>query len=113
MRLISKSFPWSIDIMYTPLITCEMVWDAIYAALQEPLADSEWGLLLDREETRQRVERAAKKRSDRDKILKRIDWLGEKTLFKGLEKDEAFQRLRLIPGADPCAETWMVRFGEP
>jgi len=114
MRLFSKAFPWSIDIMNTPVINCEQVWDAVYAALQEPLADSEWGLIVDDEECRKRLEKAARKRAEIDeegKALKRIDWLGEKTLFKGLEKDEEFTRARLLPGLKACSETWVVKFG--
>jgi hypothetical protein len=127
MRLFSKSFPWSIDIMNTPGINCEQVWDAVYAALQEPIADSEWGLIVDNEECRKRVEKAARKRyemidkdsgndnlnrsSSNSKGLKRIDWLGEKTLFKGLEKDDEFAKTRLLPGLQVCSETWVVKFG--
>lgn len=35
IRLISKEFPWTIDIMALSPITCELVWDALYAGLQE------------------------------------------------------------------------------
>lgn len=57
------------------------------------------------------IEKAAYKREqmDYDKRLKRVDWLGNGTLFIGLEKDEEYQQLRLLPGAQDCPETWVVR----
>lgn len=114
IRLISKSFPWTIDVKSAHgSITCELIWDALYFGLQEPLADSEWGMILLDDDLRERIERAARKREekDNDKRLKRIDWLGDNTLFKGLEKDEPFEKLRLLPRAEACLETWVVRLG--
>ncbi|EGO00212.1 hypothetical protein SERLA73DRAFT_180675 [Serpula lacrymans var. lacrymans S7.3] len=116
-RIISKAFPWTIDIK-TPansIVTCGMVWDAIYSALQEPIADSEWGLAIVEKSRKEAIEKAAKLREekDKDKRMKRIDWLGDTTLFKGLEKDEEFQKMRLLPGTKACPETWIVRFGKP
>ncbi|KAF5383393.1 hypothetical protein D9757_006073 [Collybiopsis confluens] len=68
IRLISKSFPWSIDIKSRTPITCEAVWDALHSALQEHLADSEWGLIVDEKKVRERAEKAAKKRARRIRI---------------------------------------------
>lgn len=81
--------------------------------LQEPLADSEWGMIVLNDDLREKIERAARRREekDNDKRFKRIDWLGDATLFKGLEKDEEFERRRLLPCAQACPETWVVRFG--
>jgi hypothetical protein len=79
--------------------------------LQEPLADSEWGAAVVDKERREKILKAAKKRQekDKDKWLKRIDWLGETTLFRGLEQDADFEKLRLLPGVQACSETWVVR----
>ncbi|KAJ7141425.1 hypothetical protein C8R44DRAFT_659157 [Mycena epipterygia] len=113
VRLISKFFPWSIDVMSNTPVTVEAVYDALHAALQQHLADSEWGIVVDNKKLRETIEKAAKKRveSDRDddSRLKRIDWLGGSAFFRGLDKIEDFQELRLLPGAEPCAETWVVR----
>ena len=112
IRLISKTFPWTIEVKSNHVsITCELIWDSIYHALQEPLADSEWGMIVTDKETRERVEKSAKKRQekDQDTRLKRIDLLGNTTLFKGLEKDEDYENLRLLPRASNCPETWVVR----
>jgi len=113
MRLISKAFPWTIEIKSPTAITCELVWDALYAALQEHIADSEWGLIIGDKKERGATEKAAKKRAevDSDKRLKRIDWLGDATSFKGLEKDDDFEKLRLLPGSEGCSDTWVVLFG--
>lgn len=113
IRLISKAFPWTIDVKSTNgTITCEHIWDAIYCGLQEPLADSEWGgiVVLDKDR-RESTLKAAKKREGKDKDirLKRIDWLGDTTLFRGLEQDGDFEKTRLLPSAQGCPETWVVQ----
>lgn len=113
-RLISKAFPWTIDIISKNPITCEAVWDALYSALQEPVQDSEWGILVvSDKKARGIIEKAAERRwqaGDDDKRLKRIDWLGEATMFKGLDKIDDFAKLRLLPGSEDCPETWVIRF---
>lgn len=118
LRLVSKAFPWTIEVKAPMgnIITCEGVWDAIYFALQEPLADSEWGMVVGamgnaEKARREAILKAAGKREAKDgeKRLKRIDWLGDSTFFKGLEKDEDYEKARLLPKAQPCAETWVLR----
>lgn len=114
VRLISKAFPWSIDITLRTPVTCEAVWDALYKALQEEIVDSEWGLIVGDAKQQKLMEKAAKKRlegSTGDKRLKRIDYLGDITIFKGLYKDEEFERVRLLPGDKKYPETWVVKFG--
>ncbi|KAF5357299.1 hypothetical protein D9758_005876 [Tetrapyrgos nigripes] len=114
MRLICKSFPWTIDIVTTQSpITVEAVWEAMYAGLQEHLHDSEWGFACQDKKLRETIEKAAENRrkGDGDKVLKRIDWLGEATVFKGLEKSEEFEKVRLFPGSPPVAETWIIKLG--
>ncbi|KAJ6562017.1 hypothetical protein B0H19DRAFT_944162 [Mycena capillaripes] len=110
LRLVSKSFPWSIDIVSNSPITCEDVLDALYHALQQHIADSEWGVVIGDKKLRETIEQSAKTRtkSDRDKRLKRVDWLGGSTIFRGLDKIEEFQEMRLLPGTEPCIETWVV-----
>ena len=114
IRLYSKAFPWTIDIVSEQHpITCRDIWDAIYDALQQDIEDSEWGVMVMEKKWRDAVEKAAKSRMERDpssKKLKRIDFLGDSTMFKGLEKDEVHEKVRLLPGTDACAETWFVSF---
>jgi hypothetical protein len=111
MRLISKAFPWSIDIPLRTPVTCEAVWEALYKALQEEIMDSEWGFIVGDAKQQKAIEKAAKKRLNGDKRLKRIDYLGDLTIFRGLYRDEEFERLRLLSGEKRCAETWVVKFG--
>lgn len=118
LRLISKSFPWTIDIV-SPQgpITCEAVWDALFAGLQETVVDSEWGLIVGDKKKREAIEKAAKKRIESgqlsDRRLIRVDFLGDGTFFKGLEQDDDYRKLRLLPGEKPFPETWIVKVGTP
>jgi len=113
MRLISKSFPWQIDIMTSTNVTCEDVWESLYAALQQPIVDSEWGFIIKDAKQKAAMEAAMKKRIEgdpnSDKRPKRIDFLGNATLFKGLGKDDDFVKLRLMPHSPTCAETWVIK----
>jgi hypothetical protein len=113
IRLFSKSFPWSIDIKSTTPITCEDVWEAIYTALQAPLADSEWGMIIGDKDRKVIIETAMGKREGPEMHMKRVDWLGDNTMFKGLEQDEDFQKARLFPGTVSCSDTYIVKLGIP
>ncbi|KAL0568388.1 hypothetical protein V5O48_013595 [Marasmius crinis-equi] len=111
IRLISKSFLWTIDIVVQGPITVEMVLDALHQGLQQPLVDSEWGMIVADKKLRESVEKAGKARAEKDgeKALKRIDYLGDATHFRGLEKIEDFEKLRLLPGKPAVGETWVVK----
>jgi hypothetical protein len=111
MRLISKSFPWQIDIITPANVTCEDVWESVYAALQQPIVDSEWGFIIKDAKQKEAMVAAMNKRveSDADKRPKRIDYLGNVTLFKGLGRDDDLVKLRLMPHSPPCAETWVIK----
>lgn len=118
VRLISKDFPWSIDVKTNGHpVTCGNIWDALHAALQEPLADSEWGALSHDPSRAKRVQKAAKQRQtdgvDKDKILKRVDWVAEAFVFRGLEKDDEFAKRRLAYVDNECEETWLVKMVAP
>ncbi|KAF8624619.1 hypothetical protein AX15_005774 [Amanita polypyramis BW_CC] len=114
LRIYSKSFPWTIDIIskQEQPITCRHIWEAVHDALQQELDDSEWGMIVRDKKLREATEKAAKKRMEEDKSkkLKRIDVLGEATLFKGLEKDGELEKVRLLPGTESCPETWFATF---
>lgn len=114
IRIISHSFPWALDIRAP--VTCLAVFEGLHKMLQEPIADSEWGIVCSLDKARREtIEKAAKARTEKDKVkkLKRIDWLGDKTAFRGLEKDDEFAKNRLLPEATACPETWVVKFGKP
>lgn len=113
MRLISKSFPWTIDINAGGQITVGDVLEAMYAGLQEFIVESEWGFIARDKKMKETVEKAMKARvaSDpmADKRPKRIDYLGDATLFRGLEKDDEFATAMLLPSAKFWAETWVIK----
>lgn len=113
VRLISKDFPWSVDIKTNGHpVTCDDVWNALHTALQQPLADSEWGALSHDATRAKRVQKAAKQRQsevDKDKALKRVDWLADNFVFRGLEKDDDFAKRRLAYVDSECEETWVVK----
>ena len=116
MRLISKAFPWSIEIMTEANVTCEDVWRSLYNSLQQKIADSEWGFLIRQEGQLAKIEASVKKRLEADpkadKHPKRIDVLGDATIFRGLELDSNFAKMRLLPLSPKCDETWVVRLSE-
>lgn len=78
------------------------------------MEDSEYGMIAGDPDDRKRILRAAKKRQqagDPDRRLKRIDWLGDATVFKGLDHDAEFAKARLMPGQEQYPETWVIKFG--
>jgi hypothetical protein len=113
LRLISRDFPWLIEIKTSGHpVTCDDVWNALYAALQQPLADSEWGILSHDLSKAKKVQKAAKQRQaevDKDKVLKRVDWVADNFTFRGLEKDDDFAKRRLAYMDSDCDETWVVK----
>ncbi|KAF9526912.1 hypothetical protein CPB83DRAFT_857195 [Crepidotus variabilis] len=113
MRLISKSFPWTIDIESLSPVTVEDVWEAMYGALQQPIMESEWGFIVRDGKKRKEIEGTMKKRltadPNTDKRALRIDYLGETTLFRGMEKDDEFAKAALLPGAKSWLETWVIK----
>lgn len=117
IRLISKDFPWSIDVKTGGHpVTCNDVWNALHAALQQPLADSEWGALSHDASRAKKVQKAAKQRQseiDKDKGLKRVDWVTDYFIFHGLEKDDEFAKRRLAYVDSECEETWVVKMVAP
>jgi hypothetical protein len=115
LRLCSKSMPWCIDIKANRHpVTCRDVWNAIYEALQQEIDDSEWGMIVRDKKLKETVESAAMNRREGDKKksnkIKRIDFLGEETTFKGLEKHDDLAKARLLPGTEGCEETWFAVF---
>ena len=124
MRLISQDHPWVFEIDFRPLaargtphyVTCGDVWTALTSGLSLPMTDVEWSLLArdPRPDQVQRkkhmMEAVTLRKPEHGKHLRRYDWLGRNVLFFGLTKDDKFAREMLLPGRDPCPETWIVKF---
>ena len=113
MRLISRSFPWAIDINSGGQLTVGDVLEAMHAGLQEFIVESEWGFIVRHHRCKETVEHAMKVRvaedPTADKRPKRIDYLGDATLFRGLEKDDDFAKAVVLPGAKIWTETWVIK----
>lgn len=110
VRLVCKDFPWPIEIK-NEWIVCGTVWEKVYHELQAYITESEWTLAG--EEVRRRINRAVRFREaetgNRELRPKRIDWLGEKTLFSGLEKDNGYVDGIALPGRKETVDTWVIR----
>jgi hypothetical protein len=113
LRLISKDFPWQLDIVQPNAapITVHNVWQSLNEGLQVEIADSEWGCLTIYDKRRaEHALRAAERRGrKKDGPLLRCDWLGEHTIFKGLDRDNDYTKRRLLPTQQACEDTWVVK----
>ncbi|KAG2038371.1 hypothetical protein BDR03DRAFT_954591 [Suillus americanus] len=114
--IISKAFPWSIVICAPvgSVVTCGTIFEELHKQLQRHVEGPEWAMVAVDKTQKEAVERAVKLRQEKDKInrLKRIDWLGDKPMFEGLERDMEFEKMRHLPGSMSVTETWVVRFGK-
>lgn len=111
LRLVARAFPWPLALTGA-WVVCGRVWDALHAALQERVTAAEWALLCADGARREAVEQAMRRRLEEDpagaRVPLRIDWLGEETVFAGLERDDAFVQSVRLPGSEEC-ETWVIR----
>ena len=112
VRLVCKDFPWEI-VIEDERVVCGTVWERIYHELQEPMTPFEWAAAGGK--GRKKIDRAVRHReaSSGNNGLKprRIDWLGENTVFGGLERDGEFVKGLTLPGEeDDDMDTWVIRF---
>ena len=109
-RFVCRDFPWPVEIR-DEWVTCGVVWEKIYHTLQEYITETEWAMASDAQ--RHKIERAVRFREaesgNRDLKPRRIDWLGETTVFNGLQKDNRFVREVSIPGKKENMDTWVIR----
>ncbi|KAF8907816.1 hypothetical protein CPB84DRAFT_1767644 [Gymnopilus junonius] len=113
------AFPLAVDIKPAEgnHITCFDVWKGLFESLHQPIVDSEWGFIANQNQNGalDRVEAAKKKRQEADRNSPghplRIDYLGDLTQFRGLEKDDDYAKKRYLPShqAPKCDENWMVK----
>lgn len=110
LRLVCKDFPWPIEIE-NEWVTCGVVWLSVYAALQHPITESEWAMASEKQ--RDKIKRAVRHREaesgNNDMKPKRIDWLGDVTVFAGLVRDDTFVKQVTMPGRKDTVDTWVVR----
>lgn len=113
LHLISKDFPWSFTVEGDEAkpITCNDVWQKLHEELELALENCLWGALDDKRRRKIVANFEHRKREDKegDTQLMRMDWLGRRTVFVGVEKDDAFAKSRALPGSDDGEETWIVK----
>ena len=82
--------------------------------MRQRITEAEWALISKDCFRKRAVEKAMKKRLEEfpsdDPMPLRIDYLGDMTIFKGLEKDDAYAQKMLMPGRGR-GETWVIRLG--
>jgi len=129
IKVISKAFPWEIDVESaddnTP-VTLEDLISAVHACLDKQLTGSEWWIVTD--DVRAKVSSQYSKNCDASSVgesrhrgevekprhknegLRRIDWLLDNFVMKGLEKDDKFISTRI---RDPKVResTWVLVTG--
>ncbi|GJJ06434.1 hypothetical protein Clacol_000626 [Clathrus columnatus] len=110
--LISYDFPWTIAISTTngqPLTVIDVL-EALYESLHKEVRRSEWALAIDVQRYLMMKANKNRRKSTVAMGIRRVDWLGSRCMFKGLEKDDELARKRLMPGDQP-SDVWVVRFG--
>ncbi|THH05632.1 hypothetical protein EW145_g4646 [Phellinidium pouzarii] len=112
IRIYSPDFPWTIEIGPKPrAITASDALHALHELLNRNFDDTVWALAD--ENMKASIERTRKKRTDSKDRLKNVDWLGNRYMFKGFYRDDAFVQHRLQPSTKPVSETWLVTFSKP
>lgn len=113
----SKNFPWVIDIRRDTSgpLTCKEVWKGLHEQLQKPITTADWLHIARDKALKRSVSKAYEKRvkphaRSTSPPMLRIDYLGENTLFVGLEKDDAYVQGLGIPGAKHNQEVWVAKF---
>ncbi|KAF8585921.1 hypothetical protein K439DRAFT_1632186 [Ramaria rubella] len=109
--IISHDFPWTVAVSRNdgrPLTVID-VFEALHESLQKEVRRSEWALAADVQRYIMLKANKARRRSETAMRIRRVDWLGTRCMFRGLERDEDLARKRLMPGDNP-GEMWAVRF---
>ena len=113
VRVICKDFPWTFDLSHAfgarskqrPISATDAL-QSLHSVLQKPLEDAVWGAA--EEAKRGSIERAMRRRNGHD--IRKVDWLGRHTMFKGFQRDDSFARKRLHPDVKNVQETWVAVF---
>ena len=113
LRLVARAFPWPIEIR-SETVMCGTIWERVYNSLRTAVTEAEWALVCADPAKKRAVERAMRRRIERDPTSGdhplRIDYLGDETMFMGLEKDETYVESVLLPGKRKV-ETFVIKMG--
>jgi len=122
LRLVSRDIPWRITASNAKGVTVRDILDAIHNELHTPLTEGEWWIAQEEERDRalaayqdncsDEVPEGMKRKLEEG--VKRVDWLGKKTMLMSISRtpaDESFIKAR-IPDKKAQTETWVVELGE-
>jgi hypothetical protein len=112
MCIVSHDFPWTVAISTNdarPLTVIDVL-EALYDSLYKEVRRSEWALAVDMQRYLMLKANKVRRRATVPMGIRRVDWLGPRCMFRGLERDEELARKRLMPGDRP-GDVWVVRFG--
>lgn len=114
LRVYVSELPWTFDmsgVAGNP-VTVADVFHALYIGLNVPLTDVEWALA---DNCRRKVIMKASQRrvqgSGGNLDVRRVDWLGKKTLFRSMERSTARSDQRWLSTDSHGIDVWEVRFG--
>lgn len=140
LRIVSAEFPWVINVAVDEdghvdrrreggrgsrgaYVRVGDVWKALHKALQKLVDDDEWAMAGqvaargNKDEPHARMERALERRQrsgDRDYVFRRVDWLGRRTKFTGLVKEEQTVKEVSIPDRrkkeEGDVDVWVAKF---
>jgi hypothetical protein len=116
IRLISSLIPWPITITTTHPSGLKIsdILEEMYECLQKHVTSVEWFIVEEKkrltvgETMRRNSKLRGGERGERDGV-RRVDWLGEWTVVRGLEKDERFITERQV-GKEKI-DTWVLVMG--
>ncbi|KZT43590.1 hypothetical protein SISSUDRAFT_1057591 [Sistotremastrum suecicum HHB10207 ss-3] len=92
------------------VITCYDLLLYLYRFFQVPLTDAEWTFASRRRRQRIKEAQEARQNDEPGSPPRRIDWLGQRTIFGGFTKVVAeHDELAFLPGKERAAETWYLR----
>jgi len=111
--IISYDFPWTLAITTQdnrPLTVMDVL-EALHQSLHKEVRRAEWALAPDVQRYMMLKANKARRKSTIAMGIRRVDWLGSRCMFKGLERDDELVSRRLMPGDQLNPEVWVARFG--
>lgn len=111
LRIVFDDCPWTIDVrgVAGAPVTPADVFRHLYLGLAQPMSNTEWSLADD---TRRRAILKANLKRTRAAIVqdvRRVDWLGKRTLFSSMRRCTSTER-RWLATDDYDGEVWIVSF---
>ena len=110
MRIVCDRYPWTIEVKKPSgaNLTLKVFLETIYNCLHEPLTEDEWKELTSGEKRNAHISRGLRLAYDAtsfnvDGRVKRVDVLGERSMFSGLRPDDQTEGWVLILSKRPIS----------